>query len=102
MLKIFIIVLIIDITLLTAIPYDRIKKSIPNSRSFFENCQDCIDLPCDIPGDPTCTLKSNHIKGSYYVSFQLSIKTIRLGWVGIVLNSAESPGMVIKKYLTGI
>ncbi len=99
MLKIFFLVL--NISLLNALPSDHIKRSLDlivlNTRDIFDNCSDCIELPCNIPSDPTCSLKSFHMKGSQYVSFQLSLKTIKSAWVGIVLNSADLPGMVIYK-----
>ena len=98
MFKIFIKVILLSSTIiLNAIPADRIERSydsVISTKSLFENCTNCIDIPCQLPSDPTCNLKSYYTPNSQYVSFQLSIKLLKFSWIGIVLNSAEIPGMV--------
>lgn len=96
MLKIFI--LVVTIASLNAISLENKEishNSVIPTRTIFDNCQDCIDIPCHT-SDSECSLKSFHKPGNRYVSFQLAIKSVKIGWIGVVLNSAEQPGMVMR------
>lgn len=63
---------------------------------FSDDCTGCMNLPCQLPHDPTCSLKTYYKPGDETVAFQISMKSVSNEWIGIVLNAAELPGMVFK------
>ena len=70
-------------------------------RTLFDSCAGCVSLPCQLPSDPTCILKSYYNSTADIVSFQLTMQSIENDvWFGIVFNPAPKPGMVITIHLS--
>lgn len=65
---------------------------------FSDDCTGFKNLPCQLPHDSTCSLKTYYKPGDETVAFQIRMKTVFNEWIGIVLNAAELPGMVFKSY----
>jgi len=72
-----------------------------NSKDLFENCQDCLTLPCFLQIDSSCTLQTRYDSLNNKVSFQLNIKTPNnQTWMGIGFNSERQ--MVNKQLIAFI
>ena len=90
MLKILIVVLLSGfISVINSVPVD-IKDN-----NFIDECPDCIDIPCHLADDKRCRLRSYYKPGSDLISFHFSISSMMSGWIGLVFNNVEFPGMVI-------
>ena len=95
MLKIFFVVLL-SAAMLKASPSNGTEAT--NAAVFSDDCTDCHEIPCELTNDPTCTIRTYYKPGAQFVSFQIRMKTLYNEWIGIVLNSADLPGMVNISY----
>jgi hypothetical protein len=84
-----IMVRLICLFLIMALNFGQLEaQQDPQTQDPFENCQDCLTLPCFLQIDPSCTLQTRYDSLNKKVSFQLNIKAPNnQTWMGIGFNS---------------
>jgi hypothetical protein len=80
---------LICLAFIVALNWDKAKAQVdPQSVDPFENCQDCLTLPCYLQIDSSCTLQTRYNSTNKKVSFQLNIKPPNnQTWMAIGFNS---------------